>query len=183
VRIIGGDLRGRRLKAPPGISTRPTADRVREAIFNVLAPRIRGAAFLDAYAGTGAIGIEALSRGASSCVFVESGAVASRTLAENLAALGLRGKSDSISLPFARAARELAQAARFFDIIYLDPPYAAGEVLEALRACASDGILAESGLLVAEHDATRSLPEREGGLRKGRTLEYGGTSLSLYSHG
>lgn len=149
----------------------------------MLASRIRGAGFLDAYAGTGAIGIEALSRGASTCVFVENGAVASRTLRENLAALGLSDRATSMALTFDLAVRELARSGRSFDIIYLDPPYAAGEILAALHACASDEILAESGLLVAEHDSTRPLPEREAGLLLGRTLKYGGTSLSMYSRG
>jgi 16S rRNA (guanine966-N2)-methyltransferase len=97
MRVIGGEFRSRRLKSIPGLATRPTPDRLRETLFNVLAPRIEGAVFVDAYAGTGAVGIEALSRGAARCVFVESGRRAVEAIRENLHALGIEGRASVVA--------------------------------------------------------------------------------------
>ena len=181
MRVIGGEFRGRRLRAPRGITTRPTSDRVRESLFDILAPRVRGASVLDAYAGTGAVGIEALSRGADSCVFVESDRAAARIVAENIAALGLERRSTVVIRPFAEASASLAREGRAFDLIYLDPPYGAGELLRALRLCAGGGLLRPGGRLIAEHDARLATPEREDPLRLDREVRYGGTRLSFYA--
>jgi len=182
VRIIAGDLRGRRLKSPRGESTRPTSDRVREALFDILAPRISGAVFLDAYAGTGAVGIEALSRGAERVVFVESEAAVARLLSENLGAFGLLPRSRLEEAPFARVARRLATDGPF-DLVFLDPPYGPGEILRALRLCDVAGLLDEDGTLIAEHDAKLALPEREGSLLRSRANRYGGTMLTMFRRG
>ena len=183
MRIIAGDLRGRRVKAPPGLATRPTSDRVREALFNVLAPRLNGACFLDAYAGTGAVGIEALSRGAARCVFVESDAGVARILGENLRTFGIEARSDLLLMPFARAASVRAIASGCFDIAFLDPPYGEGEIRRALRLCSPGSLLCQSGILVAEHDKMQAMPQTEGTLVLSRSLRYGGTVLSYYVQG
>ncbi|MSV27817.1 MAG: 16S rRNA (guanine(966)-N(2))-methyltransferase RsmD, partial [Bryobacterales bacterium] len=118
MRVIGGEFRSRRLKTLPGLATRPTTDRLRETLFDVLAPRIEGVVFLDAYAGSGAVGIEALSRGAARAVFLEKNRAAVRMIAENLKSLGLRGRSDLVSAP------SLSGLGKYpADIVFLDPPY------------------------------------------------------------
>jgi 16S rRNA (guanine(966)-N(2))-methyltransferase RsmD len=156
---------------------------VREALFNVLAPRLAGSSFLDAYAGTGAVGIEALSRGAERAVFVESDGRAAHVLEENLRTLDVMSMAEVLVLPFARAASGLASRSACFDIVFLDPPYGPGELLRSLRLCASMTLLRASGILVAEHDSRLSMPEQEGSLSHQRSLRYGGTTLSFFGRG
>lgn len=179
VRVIGGLLRGRRLSSPTGEETRPTSDRVREALFNILSPAIEGALFLDGYAGTGAIGIEALSRGARRCVFVESGRRPLRYLRANLESLGLDAAAAVIARPFATSAAIVAREGPF-DIAFFDPPYGPGEILRAIRLAAAGAFLAEGGLLVAQHETRMRLPEAEGRLTRERVARYGNTTLSFY---
>src|SRR5262245_30455429 len=125
MRVIAGSLKGRQLKSPTWEGLRPTSDRLRETLFNVLAPQIAGARVLDAYAGTGAVGIEALSRGASHVVFLERDRRAAGLIEENLARCGVRSGYAIIRAPVARGARTLAADPAFvpFDVILLDPPY------------------------------------------------------------
>src|SRR5579871_4155811 len=118
MRVIGGEFRSRVLKSVPGLDVRPTPDRLREALFNILAPRIKNAVFADVYAGTGAVGIEALSRGAARAIFVEPNRAAARVLRANLDALGLNGRAQ---LREARASTTLPMLAA--DIVFIDPPY------------------------------------------------------------
>jgi 16S rRNA (guanine(966)-N(2))-methyltransferase RsmD len=182
MRIIAGELKGRRLRAPDGTGTRPTSDRVREALFDVLSRTVEGSRFLDVYAGSGAVGIEALSRGASLSVFVESGPRALDVLESNLSALRLTGRSRVLKAPFVRAAATLAKEGEPFDLIFVDPPYGTGEILRSLRLVSSMRLLRPEGTLIAEHDSKLRLPEREGDLAVLRSLRYGGTSLSLFRH-
>jgi 16S rRNA (guanine966-N2)-methyltransferase len=156
---------------------------VREALFSILSPRIEGALFLDGYAGTGAVGIEALSRGARRCVFVESGRAAARTIGGNLASLGLEERARLLGEPFSRAIRTMGREDGPFDLVFLDPPYGPGEILRALRLSSMEGFLAPGGHLVAKHDARLEVPEQEGTLRLQRSARYGANRLSFYSHG
>jgi 16S rRNA (guanine966-N2)-methyltransferase len=149
----------------------------------VLAPRVAGSKFLDAYAGTGAVGIEALSRGAAMSIFVESDSRAADILEENLQTLDLMSKAGILVLPFARAVSRLITGPHPFDIVFLDPPYGPGELLRALRLCASMSLVRDSGIVVAEHDTRLSLPQKEGRLDLQRSLRYGGTTLSLFGSG
>lgn len=183
MRVIGGRFRGRRLLSPRGEETRPTSDRVREALFNILAPHVEGAIFLDAFAGTGAVGIEALSRGARRAVFVERNRESARVLAENLRMLELEGSARIISRPFVRAVPRLAAEEAPFGLVFLDPPYGPGELLRALRLCSADRFMSRSGLVIAEHDSGLRLPEREGELALKRAVRYGRSTLSLYGQG
>src|SRR2546422_6504978 len=118
MRVIGGEFRSRRLKSIPGLATRPTSDRLRETLFDVLGAQVEGAVFLDAYAGTGAVGIEALSRGAARAVFIEKSKNAARVLRENLASLGVEGRALVVV-----AATLSSIAEQTVDIVFLDPPY------------------------------------------------------------
>lgn len=182
VRVIAGSLRSRSLQAPTGLSTRPTSDRLRETLFNVLAPRIQNAAFLDLYAGSGAVGIEALSRGAGPVVFVERVQPALNVLRANLQRLGL---SDNLQVLSAAVATFLrSPAAQTFDIVFLDPPYeSADEYEKSLQLLGGSAIdlLAPDALVIAEHRRNHKLDERYGALRRKRLLQQGDAALSFYA--
>ncbi len=181
MRVIAGRLGGRRLVAPRGAATRPTADRVREALFSALGD-VSGAAACDLYAGTGALGIEALSRGARRAVFVESARPALAALRENLAALDLHELAQVIPLPVERALDRLAGEGPF-DLVFLDPPYAAlpEAAAAAARLAGPLGLLAAEGRLVLEHASRDAAPEIQG-LTRAATRTYGDTAISLYGH-
>ena len=173
MRVIGGEFRSRKLKTLPGLATRPTPDRLRETLFNVLAPRIRDAMFVDAYAGTGAVGIEALSRGARYSVFLERNREAVEVIRENLASLGLERKAQVVAGP---VLLRLPQPEA--DIVFLDPPYdAAREYAAALD------LLGENPrpLVVAQHSVHSVLKDVYGGLRRTRTVRHGENALSFYA--
>jgi 16S rRNA (guanine966-N2)-methyltransferase len=150
MRVIAGTWRGRRLQAPPGAATRPTSDRVREALFSVLADRVPDARVLDLYAGSGALGIEALSRGAAEATFVDSAAAAVRAIHANLEAVGAQAevrRTDARRFLVAASA-----AARYYDLVFLDPPYRqAGHLGDELTA-ALPAVLAPGAAVVAESD-------------------------------
>jgi 16S rRNA (guanine966-N2)-methyltransferase len=181
MRVIAGTYRSRRLIAPRGLATRPTSDRLRETLFNVLAPRIEGAVFTDLYAGSGAVGIEALSRGASMVYFVDQDAAAVAAIRANLAALAIRSgfkiESSSVSV----ALRRIADPG---SVVFLDPPYAAEE--DYARTLAeigqrADSLLTPDGIVVAEHSRKIALTESYGLLRRYRVLVQGDASLSFYN--
>jgi 16S rRNA (guanine966-N2)-methyltransferase len=194
MRVIAGSLRSRPLLAPAGLDTRPTADRLRETLFNVLTNgavnRVAGTAFLDLYAGSGAVGIEALSRGAASVTFVEQGAPALAVLKENLDSLGLgssglRGGGLRVEKrSVGRFLRNVEKSALgSFGVVFLDPPYNLAEEYAATLGllggeCA--GLLALGALVVAEHRRKQPLAESYGGLRRTRLLEQGDAGLSFY---
>jgi 16S rRNA (guanine(966)-N(2))-methyltransferase RsmD len=183
MRIIAGTFRSRRLEAPAGLATRPTSDRLRETLFNVLAPRIAGAAFLDLYAGSGAVGLEALSRGAARVEFVERAPAALEVLRANLARLGIvagyRVHAGSVRTVLGRIAKGGA-----FDLVFLDPPYEAQEeYATALSILGSSmgGLLMADGLVIAEHRRKERLDDQYAGLVRTRLLEQGDAALSFYA--
>jgi 16S rRNA (guanine966-N2)-methyltransferase len=182
MRVIAGTLKGRRLKAPTWDGVRPTSDKLRETLFNILAPRIAGARFFDGYAGTGAIGIEALSRGAASVTFADNDRRASTLIAENLAHCGVENGYAIICADVARAIDQLDAAAfgpyELFDIVWLDPPYEEQPdgVIEAAAV-----LIASGGLLVVEHARRRQLAERAGRLSRVRQVNSGDSTLSFYA--
>ncbi|HEX4037783.1 MAG TPA: 16S rRNA (guanine(966)-N(2))-methyltransferase RsmD [Acidobacteriaceae bacterium] len=183
MRVIAGEYRSRVLQAPPGVDTRPTSDRLRETLFNVLAPRIAGAVFLDLYAGSGAVGIEALSRGARETIFVEQADLALRAIRANLAALGIRGGYALEARPLRAGLRRLLKAGRTVDIAFLDPPYRDGpEYAVALGLLGGEcsGLLSAGAVVVAEHEKRRDLDERYGSLIRSRVLKQGDAALSFY---
>ena len=160
--MTGGSLRGRRIRVPASGGVRPSADRVREALFARLGD-LEGAQVLDLFAGSGALGIEALSRGAAAAVFVERAAAALAVLRANLAELALDGKSEVLRGEASAAVRRLGRAGRRFDLLLLDPPYAATrELAQALRALVTSGILAPGAMVVAETSRRPALPPIEG---------------------
>jgi 16S rRNA (guanine(966)-N(2))-methyltransferase RsmD len=187
MRIIAGTFRSRTLAAPPGMSTRPTSDRLRETLFNVLAPRIEGAAFLDLYAGSGAVGIEALSRGAARVEFVERAPAALKVLDANLARLGIttgmRIHRKNVSA-YLNSYAGLRPKTEQYQIVFADPPYDAAEEYAlslGLLGGAAQTILAPDAIVIAEHRRKFALAERYGSLQRTRLLEQGDAALSFYA--
>ena len=186
MRIIAGSYRSRPLQAPPGLSTRPTSDRLRETLFNVLAPRIQGAAFLDLYAGSGAVGIEALSRRAAHVTFVERAPAALKVLRGNLERLEI-GSDLSIHSGSVGACLRSAVQARpkpeRYEVVFLDPPYDEEREYTAtlgLLGGSAAALLAPGALVVAEHARKQALDDRYGSLKRTRQLKQGDAILSFY---
>ena len=183
MRVITGTARGRRLKAVPGLSTRPTSDRVKEAIFSMIGPFFDGGTVLDLFAGTGALGIEALSRGADRAVFVDRERASVETVRDNLAACGFADRAVVYQSDAMRAIRLLARRGAAFDIAFLDPPYRFAGLDALMRDLAEAELLRPGAVVVAEHTSDRALPERIGPLRRFRRGEYGDTAVTLYEFG
>lgn len=186
VRIIAGEFKSRRLVSPRSAAVRPTSDRVKEALFQILGPRLDGARVLDLYAGTGNLGLEALSRGAAACCFVEESALSCATIRKNIAQLGLGGRTEVLRLDSARALDLLARRGDRFALVFADPPYAKKKgaesefkkILLALDGCDT---LAPGALMAAEHCKFDAPPE---GLSRLRLLEqrrYGDTVISFFA--
>jgi 16S rRNA (guanine966-N2)-methyltransferase len=185
MRIIAGRYRSRTLQAPAGLATRPTSDRLRETLFNVLSARIDGARFLDLYAGSGAVGLEALSRGAASVEFVERAPAALAVLKKNLTRLGLTAGFRIHGAGVGTVLRKM-KAGTAFDVVFLDPPYdAAAEYTATLGMLggAAAGLLAGGVVVIAEHRKKERLEERHGKLERTRLLEQGDAALSFYAIG
>src|SRR5438034_7366992 len=176
MRVIAGRYKGRRLNAPDWQGLRPTSDKLRETLFNILAPRTADARVLDGYAGTGAIGIEALSRGAAHVTFVERDRRAQALIAENLARCGIADGYVMIRASVSRALADLQSAS--FDIMIFDPPYE--QEPDEILAAAADR-LAAGGVLVLEHARRAQTPESAGRLARTRQVMSGDSALSLYS--
>ncbi len=208
MRIIAGKFRGRKLKSPPSPQTRPSSDRLRETLFNILAPRIEDARFLDLCAGTGAVGIEALSRGAAQVTFVDQSREMCVLIETNLEPLKV--DQDEIEIVTAEAVEFLRRCernlnepsltappqpgcpagdpgvgllprSRLYDIIFFDPPYAADyEVVLDYLGEHAPTLLAEAGVLIVEHDKKKKLREEVGQLKRYRVIKQGDSSLSFY---
>jgi 16S rRNA (guanine966-N2)-methyltransferase len=184
MRIIAGTYRSRILQAPKGLDTRPTSDRLRETLFNVLSPRIEGAKFADLYAGSGAVGIEALSRAASFVWFAEREPKATAAIRANLAALKLHGGFAIEDRSVGKLLNAMVKNARSADIVFLDPPYdAADEYRATLDFLAHNHatLLAPNGIVIAEHACKQPPNGQHGALRRYRLLEQGDAALSFYA--
>ena len=180
MRVVSGSARGRRLKELQGMETRPTTDRVKEGLFNIIQFDIEGRKVLDLFAGTGQLGIECLSRGAASAVFVDRRTDAVKLIRENLKATRLSDKARVVSgdsMEFLKSLRES------FDLIFLDPPYEAGLLEPAIAHIAKFDILSPHGIIVAEHPVGMALPALAAPYRLHRTYRYGKIALSLYRRG
>jgi 16S rRNA (guanine(966)-N(2))-methyltransferase RsmD len=182
MRIIGGAAGGRRIRAPRGQATRPTADRVKEAIFNILGPPAENARVLDLYAGAGSLGLEALSRGAQEAVFVDRAGDAARSVRENLVSLGWEARGRVITADVQPALARLCGAGERFDWVFVDPPYATDEAPRTLDALggARAGVLGESPVVVVEHDRRRAPADVHGVLARSDRRRYGDTEVSFY---
>ena len=180
MRIISGELRGRRLKAPTGLATRPTSDRLREALFNILGAEAVGSRVLDLYAGSGAVGLEAVSRGAESVVFVEHSRRALALLEENVEHCGARDAVRIVPKDAVAALKALASQGLEFDIVYVDPPYDAGLYAPTLGLLGTGGLVAPDGVVVVERHTHQHLAPEYGDLRHYRDVTHGGSTLAFF---
>jgi 16S rRNA (guanine966-N2)-methyltransferase len=181
MRVIAGKYRSRTLRSLKGQALRPTSDRLRETLFNILGPAVEGATFMDLYAGTGAVGIEALSRGARSAVFIEQHAPAAILIRRNLDSLAIKSGVEILSVDVMRGLKRLEARHARAQFIFLDPPYAATEEYEnVLEFLGESSLLAPGGRVIGEHLKKRSLPARVGELELVRVVEQGDAALSFY---
>ena len=177
MRVITGTARGRRLKELPGMETRPTTDKVKESIFNIVQFDVEGRNVLDLFGGTGQLGIEALSRGAARCTFVDLRKEAAAVIKENVKTCGFEARGKVVqgdSIAFLTGCREK------FDLVFLDPPYASGLLERALEVIAKIDIMSENGIIVCESGAEQVLPELSAPYEKGREYRYGKIKVTLY---
>ena len=180
MRISAGQHRNRRLRSPRGLRTRPTSDRLRQAIFNVLGPQLEGGRVLDLFAGSGAFGLDALSRGAASTTFVERDHAALASLAANVEHLGLTGRARILPEDVAHALPRLATAGERFNCIFVDPPYDGPRAAATLEALAPGDILSENALLVVQAFHKAEFPERCGVLVRSWQRRYGDSQILVY---
>jgi 16S rRNA (guanine(966)-N(2))-methyltransferase RsmD len=185
MRVIAGEYRRRTLRSLQGLEIRPTSDRLRETLFNVLcagnAAALEGSVWFDLYAGTGAVGIEALSRGAGKVYFVDSSKAAAEVIAANLKSLRISSGFQIVKADAAKSLRQLEAAGCIADCVFLDPPYSMqGEYTKTLAALAPSKLLGERCIVIAEHQKRFDPGEASGELRRYRKLLQGDAALSFY---
>lgn len=173
MRIVAGTLKGRRLQGPATDDVRPTSDRLRETLFNVLGPTVQGSRVLDAFAGTGAVGLEALSRGALQVTFYENDPRAWKVAEANIRHCGVSGACELIRVDFLRSTGKADR-----DLVFLDPPYDDDDLNAIIRVAAAHA--RPGGVIVLEHRRSRDTPTEEGGLVRTRVLNSGDSALSFY---
>jgi 16S rRNA (guanine966-N2)-methyltransferase len=187
MRIVAGKYRSRILKSLKGNALRPTSDRLRETLFNVLGPNVSGSRFLDVFAGTGAVGIEAVSRGAIEVIFIENHIPAATLIRNNLASLDIQNGAKVLPLDALRGLEKLASRHKPtdapFDFVFVDPPYAEKDQYDrVLGFLGSAPFLGTGSLVIAEHRRTFELPRRIGRLQQTRILRQGDAALSFFEH-
>ena len=181
MRVIAGKYRSRTLRSLKGQALRPTSDRLRETLFNILGPTVEDSTFIDLFAGTGAVGIEALSRGARSAIFIEQHAPAATLIRRNLDSLGIKAEAEIHGVNVLRGLERLEAHNVHAQFIFLDPPYAEFQEYEDVLEFLGDSLLlAPGGRVIAEHLKKRALPEQVGGLELARVVEQGDAALSFY---
>src|SRR4051812_33717092 len=184
MRVIAGKFRSRKLNAPPGTDTRPTSDRLRETLFNVVGPRVADSVWLDLYAGTGAVGIEAISRGARQVYFVESEKKAARIIRENLKSLDIEEGFEVLEREAAQAVRLLDAQVVQCDFVFIDPPYESHGAYEQILGFVSQSrLIGAESVVIAEHDKHFDPGARFGALERYRELKQGDAVLSFYRLG
>ena len=184
MRVIAGKFRSRQLKSLKGMALRPTSDRLRETLFNILSERVAQSRFVDVFAGTGAVGIEALSRGAKEAIFIERHPPAAALIRKNLEALEIRSSGRVLSVDALHGLelllRELERGPQMPTIVFLDPPYGNSEDYDRVLSFLGLAVLLDDSLVVAEHRRNFDLPETFGNLQRVRVLKQGDASLSFY---
>ena len=180
MRVVAGEFRGRKLECLDGIDIRPTLDRVKESLFNIIAIDVLEGDFLDLFSGSGAIGIEAISRGAKEVVFVDESIKSIKVLKNNLEKLKIDKNIEIFNDDCSMVVEKLFKEKRFFDIIFMDPPYSKGIVQALLKKININKILKEDGTIIVEHDIADILQQKEGDIALVRQKKYGSTMLSFY---
>lgn len=173
MRVISGDFKGRQLKSVPTHKTRPTTDKVKEAVFHIIGPYFDGGKALDLFAGSGGLGIEALSRGAESCVFVDQQQKAIQTIYENIKILDIADRTEVFKTDANRAIKAAGKRGLTFDYIFLDPPYKKFSYKELMEALLEYGLVADGATILCEHDSSEAIPEEVGHLKRLKTDHYG----------
>jgi len=182
VRVIAGTAKGTPLRAVPGMNTRPTTDKVKEAIFSMIGPYFDGGAALDLFAGTGGLGIEALSRGADRAVFIDADRQAVAVIRRNAEAARMAERSEIYCNTAERALRTLAKRGAVFRYVFLDPPYRMKSAGELMAEMEERGLLEDGAIVVVEHEADHRYPETVGGLTLRKRATYGETAVSIYHY-
>ncbi|MHC0037287.1 16S rRNA (guanine(966)-N(2))-methyltransferase RsmD [Pseudoneobacillus sp. C159] len=180
MRVVSGIYKGRTLKAVPGNNTRPTTDKVKEAIFNMIGPYFDGGLGLDLFAGSGSLGIESLSRGLDKVIFVDKDKQALQIIKENIALFDLEEKTEVYRNDADRALKAIVKRDIKFDFIFLDPPYKKQQLIKLLEVISQEHILSDSGMVVCEHSADVILPNEVGSLNMVRKEQYGVIGVSIY---
>jgi 16S rRNA (guanine966-N2)-methyltransferase len=181
MRVIAGKYRSRTLRSLKGQALRPTSDRLRETLFNILNPAVEGSVFVDLYAGTGAVGIEALSRGARSVILIEQHPPAAALIRRNVESLGIFGKAEILGVDVLQGLERLEARHLHAQFVFLDPPYAAEEEYQrVLEFLGGSPIVAPGGRVIVEHLRKRALPEQIGELELARVVEQGDAALSFF---
>ena len=180
VRVISGKAGGLRLKTLEGLKTRPTADRIKESLFNIINLCVNGAEVLDLFAGSGALGIEALSRGAKFAIFIDNNKESIAVIKSNLLHTALEQLSEVYQTDFETGLKKLKEANRKYDIIFLDPPYGKGLEFKAIEEIAKHQLLKADGLIILENEQKYDLPQEIAAMVKTDTRNYGRTSISFY---
>ncbi|KZZ82968.1 MULTISPECIES: 16S rRNA (guanine(966)-N(2))-methyltransferase RsmD [Bacillaceae] len=183
MRVVSGSLKGRPLKAVPGMSTRPTTDKVKEAIFNMIGPYFDGGLALDLFGGSGGLGIEALSRGTERCIFVDRDAKAIQTIHSNLEACRLQDQSEVYRNDAERALKAIIKRELQFQLVFLDPPYKQQKLKALIEQISDEQLLTEGGFVVAEHGTEVELPGQIGSFELVKFEKYGMAAVSIYRHG
>lgn len=181
MRVVSGELKGRVLKAVPGTSTRPTTDKVKESLFNMIGPYFSGGIGLDLFAGSGGLGIEALSRGLEKVIFVDREGKAIHIVNENLKTCGLEGRAEVYRNDAVRALKAIQKRNLTFNYIFLDPPYKKQQLVKLLEMIDKEKLIDTDGLIVCEHASDIQLPEKIGGLMQSRNEKYGIIGITLYT--
>lgn len=181
MRVIGGIYRGRRLRTIEGLAVRPTSDRLRETLFNILTPVIAGSRLLDLCAGSGAVGIEALSRRAEHATFVEISRRACSVIEDNIRSLDIKNEATIINREAISALKWMTAEDKQFDIIFFDPPYASDLYEKVMKIVGSGDLLAEGGIMVVEYRAKTPPQSQYGKLQIYRQVKHGDSSLGFYS--
>jgi 16S rRNA (guanine966-N2)-methyltransferase len=180
LRVISGKARGLKLNTPKNEDVRPTTDRVKESLFNIINGYIIDGQVLDLFAGTGSLGIECLSRGASKCVFVDVNRTSIDIVKGNIKKARVESDAEVLNLDYKSAIDRVKNSSYKFDIIFMDPPYYENIFIDALKKVEESNILKEDGIIVVEHDTKQDFPENIGKLIKNRNKKYGNTTLTFY---
>jgi len=183
LRVIAGSLKGRRLEAVPGSATRPTTDKIKEAVFQIMGPFFEGGSCLDLFAGSGSLGIEALSRGMERAVFVDKSQKAVQVIRQNLAALTVEDQAEVFRADAYRAIHAAAKRGLAFDLLLLDPPYRKLDYGKLISEMDELGLIREGGIIYCEHDPADSMPEENEALQLLKRTDYSRTiGITIYRH-
>ena len=180
MRVISGKVRGLKLDTPKNLDVRPTTDRVKESLFNIINPYIRESNILDLFAGTGSLGIECLSRGAKNCIFVDKSKESIGIVKSNIKKARVENESTILNIDFKDAVKRLSVQKQKFDVIFMDPPYYENMFIDCLKSIDELSLLKEDGLVVVEHDTNDLFDDNIGRLYKSREKKYGNTTITFY---